>query len=209
MERGGVMRILGVIPARGGSVRVPRKNLQSVGGMTLVERAIEHATGAELLTDVVLSTDDDEIMSVAVRKFAGRHGVVDRRARLGVSDSPMVSVLQDALRVYPDSYWDAVVTIQPTSPLRTSEDIDGCIKFWIDTMEQRGRWPWWSGAVVSVSDKTGGRNGAVYVSDVTMVRAGEVFAGEEMDMKWRMDHGRSLDINTPADLEEARRILGP
>ena len=59
------MRVLGLVPARGGSSRVPRKNLARLGGKTLVRRALETALGAGCFEIVALSSDDDEILGEA------------------------------------------------------------------------------------------------------------------------------------------------
>ncbi len=196
------MRILGVIPARGGSTRIKRKNLQVVGGMTLVERAITQARFAELLDGFVVSTDDPEILVLATKKGA------KTVARLCGSDGPMVDVLTDAMEQTADWYgtdgFDAVVTIQPTSPLRTSEDIDACVELWLGYAgEPHGV------CVVSINTENDQRNGAVYVTPVKLIRKGVVFRGPPEDAEYIMPASRSLDINTPEDLEEARRILGP
>src|SRR5690242_739681 len=59
------MRVLGLVPARGGSTRVPRKNLARLGGVTLVRRALERATAAGCFATVALSSDDEEILAEA------------------------------------------------------------------------------------------------------------------------------------------------
>ena len=159
--------------------------------MTLVERAVEHALGARLLDVAAVSTDDIEI-----ERLVERLPVEVIRRRCG-PDGPMVDVLRDALEQVGGD-WDAVVTVQPTSPLRTSEDIDGCIRHWVDNP---------SFAVVSV-DEMGNRNGAVYISPVSLIRAGEVFRGDGEDLGYEMPDARSLDINLPVDLAEARIVLG-
>ena len=196
------MRVLGVVPARGGSRRIPRKNLQSVGGMTLVERAIEHARGAEWIDDLLVSTDCGEISLTARRAGA----IVRMRPDPIVGDGEMAPVLLDALRCAEHDNgvsYATVVCIQPTSPLRTSKDIDETIWQWVEPTNMGNHL-----CAVSVDALTGKRNGAVYVTPPRFIREGLVFRGPPEDAEYPMPHERSLDINEWADLEEARRILG-
>jgi CMP-N,N'-diacetyllegionaminic acid synthase len=197
----GSMRILGVIPARGGSKRVPRKNLQVVGGRTLLEHACAHASEAHLLDHWVVSTDmTDEWVAEAI----GPGHLLQRPASLAQDDTPMAPVLLHAAEATGGN-WDAIVTIQPTSPLRTARDIDRCIAEYLTTCEKYDDSP---ESVVSINESTRARNGAVYVTPMhTLKFDGRVFW--DHSRQYRMPASRSLDINEPADIEEARRILGP
>lgn len=195
-------RILIVIPARGGSTRVPRKNMQVVGGMTLVERAVRcgEAAGRPIgCGQVVVSTDDYEIAATA--EDWGPAMVCLRPQQLR-GDGPMWPVLADAhrwMRGIAQTTWDPewVACLQPTSPLRTHIDVRAAILMACDR-EAR--------SLVSVNEQTGQRNGAIYITRVEMLRDGLVFDADSL--KYPMPAARSLDINTPEDLEEARRILG-
>ena len=195
------MRILGVIPARGGSKRIPRKNLQIVGGRMLIEWACMHAHHSHLLDSWVVSTDDEGIARYIEGIWCrGAHTrgphLLRRPPELALDDTPMAPVLLHAAEATGGN-WDAVVTIQPTSPLRTARDIDRAIATWLD--EDCYEY------VVSVNADTKQRNGAVYVC-----RMGDsVLWDEDHTGHYEMPAARSLDINTPEDLEEARRILGP
>lgn len=206
------MRVLIVIPARGGSTRVPRKNLEEVGGMTLLERAIDCVDDIPKLLEnsvcgirealIVVSTDDHEMAAEAqcCLRAKGSH-IHMRPASLG-KDGPMVDVLVDALddavtRLPDYALITHVACIQPTSPLRVQRDVVACLR--MAAMAHS--------SVVSVDESTGKRNGAVYVTRVDMLREGKVF-DDRMSGQYPMPHERSLDINEPSDLEEARRILG-
>lgn len=120
--------ILAVIPARGGSKGIPKKNLALVGGVPLLRRAIEQAAGARHIGRVVVSTDDREIASAAE---AARAEVVLRPAGLATDAAPtelaLLHVLE-TLRAREGYEPQAVVTLEPTSPLRTSRLIDRCIE---------------------------------------------------------------------------------
>lgn len=194
------MRILGVIPARGGSKRIPRKNLQVVGDWTLVGWAVRHAGDSNLLDEFVVSTDDEEIAD-EIRLWAKP---IMRPPELAQDDTPMAPVLLHAAQATGGN-WDAVVTIQPTSPLRTARDIDRTIAVWLATFNPVT----WKPAMcaVSINADTRERNGAVYVTETSWLHYGYVWTDSNL-AEYAMPAARSLDINTPADLEEARRILG-
>lgn len=121
------MRVLGIIPARGGSKGVPRKNLRPVAGVPLVVHAVRSAAGARRLDRWVVSTDDADIAAVA-----RAHGaeVLERPAKLAEDDTPMAAVALHALDEA-RARWgpmDAVAVLQPTSPQRTPADIDAALE---------------------------------------------------------------------------------
>lgn len=118
------MRLLAIIPARGGSKGVPRKNVRPLAGRPLIAHSIAAAREAASVDRVVVSTEDAEIAAVA-RRFGAE--VVERPAELARDDSPTLASLQHAVAALEaaDGYRpDAVLTLQPTSPLRTARHID-------------------------------------------------------------------------------------
>lgn len=117
---------LGIIPARGGSKGVPRKNIRSVAGKPLIAYTIGAAKGSQLLTYFVTSTDDREIAAVA--EELGSPALM-RPPELAADDTPMLPVVQHALAVLePDmGRYDYVVILQPTTPQRTASDIDAAL----------------------------------------------------------------------------------
>lgn len=121
------MRILGLIPARGGSKGVPRKNVRLLGGRPLISYTIDAATRAKHVDRVVVSTDDDEIAEVA--GALGAEVPFRRPADLARDDSPTLLAVQHAVRTLASQGWrcDAVCLLQPTFPFRDPEDIDACI----------------------------------------------------------------------------------
>lgn len=120
------MNILGVIPARGGSKGVPRKNLRALGGKPLLAHSIEAARASKGLTRVVVSTEDEEITLVA--KAHGSE-VVQRPAELARDDSLTEPVLLHAVdQLAAEGFRaDAVATLEPASPLRSARLIDACV----------------------------------------------------------------------------------
>jgi N-acylneuraminate cytidylyltransferase len=119
------MSVLGIVPARGGSKGVPGKNLAPVGGEPLLVHAIRAALAAGTVDRVVCSTDDDEIAAVA--RAAGAEVVV-RPAELALDESPTEGALLHVLDALGPPAPEYVVTLEPTSPLRTADLIDACVR---------------------------------------------------------------------------------
>ena len=117
--------VLGIIPARGGSKGLPGKNLRALGRLSLIGHAVASARESVTLTRFIVSTD-----SPAIADEARRHGAevpFIRPAALATDQAGMVPVLQHAVRWLESSAGvrpDLVVTLQPTSPFRTGQDID-------------------------------------------------------------------------------------
>ncbi|MEW2496642.1 N-acylneuraminate cytidylyltransferase [Streptomyces nodosus] len=120
-----VRRVLAVIPARGGSKGVPAKNLAPVGGVPLVARAVRACRAARLVTDVVVSTDDQ---AIAVAARAAGAEVVPRPAAIAgdtaTSEDAVLHAL-DAHEALHGAPVDVVLLVQCTSPFLTGEDVDG------------------------------------------------------------------------------------
>ena len=115
-------KVFGIIPARGGSKGVLRKNIRCVAERPLIAYTIEAARQSQVLTDYLVSTDDEEIARVARREGAT---VLMRPAALAADETPMVPVIKHAL-AHPGAC-DIVVILQPTTPLRTAADIDTAV----------------------------------------------------------------------------------
>ena len=134
------MIALGVVPARGGSKGIPLKSLAPVAGQPLLAYTAAAAAASRRLTRVVLSTDSAEIAEAG--RALGLEVPFMRPPALATDDAPMLPVLQHALEALgPGFVPDAVVLLQPTSPLRRAEHIDAAI----DLLESSG-----ADAVVSV-----------------------------------------------------------
>jgi CMP-N-acetylneuraminic acid synthetase len=120
------MRVLGIVTARGGSKGIPRKNLAVLAGKPLLAWTALAATRSTLAR-TVLSTDDEEI--AAVGRSLGLEVPFLRPPELALDTTPTLPVLQDVVRRLEAAgdQFDAVFTLQPTNPLRTSDDIDGAI----------------------------------------------------------------------------------
>ena len=123
------MNTLGVIPARGGSKSVPRKNIALIHGKPLIAYTIEAAQRSRLLTHFLVSSDDPEIIAVA-RQYGARVPFI-RPAELATDTAPSLPVVQHAVgemeRMHGITY-DYIVLLQPTTPLRLPEDIDAALE---------------------------------------------------------------------------------
>lgn len=122
-----VRRVLAVIPARGGSKGVPAKNLLPVGGVPLVARAVRECRAARLVTDVVVSTDDQAIAAAA--RQAGAEVVLRPAAIAGDTATSEAAVLHalDTHEALHGSPVDVVLLVQCTSPFIVREDVDGVV----------------------------------------------------------------------------------
>jgi len=118
-------KILAIIPARGGSKGVPRKNVRIVGGKPLIAWTVEEARKSRYIDRTIISSDDKEILAVARALKCDIPFV--RPAALARDNVTGIEPVLHALRNI-DEHFDYVVLLQPTSPLRVVNDIDGCIK---------------------------------------------------------------------------------
>lgn len=121
------MKILAIIPARGGSKGVPRKNIRLLNGKPLIAYAIERALHSRYITAVVVSTDSRELADVAQRYGVG---VIERDPALAGDQVTLDPVIYQAAEIAEQRFgdkFDAVITMQPTSPLLTQETLDQAI----------------------------------------------------------------------------------
>lgn len=126
------MRILGIIPARGGSKGVPGKNIKHLNGKPLLAYTASRALEAKGLTKVVLSTDDENI--AAIGKELGLEVPFLRPAHLALDSSPTLPVIQHALDYFSQlgEEYDAVCLLEVTTPFRPPHLIDEAVKRFID-----------------------------------------------------------------------------
>jgi len=139
--------VLAIIPARGGSKRVPMKNLREYRGKSLLQWAVDEGKKSSYIDLLVVSTDDLEIAGAALKLGCT---MISRPPELATDTSSSEDVMRCVLQAVTSPY-DWIVLLQPTSPNRTVEDIDGCIE-----RAQMGY------GCISVTDDV--TNGAVYVA---------------------------------------------
>ena len=126
------MRILGLIPARGGSKGIPYKNIKLLNGKPLIQYTIETAKQSSLLSNVILSSDDEAIIDVSRR--LGLEAPFTRPQELAADATPTLPVIQHALQFYlaQGLAYDAVCLLQTTYPFRPAGFLDRAIQTFID-----------------------------------------------------------------------------
>ena len=170
--------VLAVIPARGGSKRFPGKNIAPFRGLPMIEWTIRAAQRSEYIDTLICSTDSAKIEAVALTAGCV---VLPRPTELATDTASSEDVLRHAVIAYPS---DIVVLLQPTSPLRRTEDIDAYIKlFHVEP-------------VISYSENEK-KNGAVYVGSAEWLK-NHTFMDEHTS--FIMADDRSLDVDYKEDV---------
>jgi len=169
--------VLGIIPARGGSKRAPRKNIRDFRGKPLIVWSIESGMNSRFIDKLVVSTDDEEISEVAKAKGID---VVERPDDLSHDFATNEDVMRHIIEKYDNYNW--LVLLQPTSPLREGKDIDSCLLMAVKNRD---------GCVSYYKEN---KNGAVYVCRKEFLEAGNNF-DHEFATKYNMPQARSLDID--------------
>lgn len=218
-------RLLAIIPARGGSKRLPRKNILELGGKPLIAWTIEEARKSVYLDRIIVSTDDREIAEVAaewgaeVPFFRPPHLAEDHTSGL----EPIFHAL-DQLKEF-----DYIVLLQPTSPLRVVADIDACIERCIDARADscvsfvlNEKPPSWlyefdeqERIIPFLDGDDSGKleasplylvNGAVYVAEVESLKRNQSLLTSNT-VGYVMPRERSVDIDTELDFRLSEVLL--
>lgn len=219
------MSIFAIIPARGGSKRVPRKNILSLAGKPMIAWTIESALQATGLDRVIVSTDDAEIAEVS--RSCGAEAPFLRPVEMASDEAKSTDVVLhvlDWLEQHGESIPTFILLLQPTSPLRTSEDIEAGITLQIEKK---------ANAVVSVCEaahpnsllkKVGANgellnfpgenpaepmfqlNGAIYLVSTPVFESEKLFIPSGT-YAYIMPRERSLDVDTPWDFHLTDLIL--
>ena len=219
------LKVLGIIPARGGSKSIPRKNIRDLCGKPLIAWTIEAAKKSNVLDRVIVSTEDDEIANVALSW--GADVPVKRPIELAQDHTPGIDVVIHAIEQFPD--FDAVLLLQPTSPLRTNDDINGILDpfflkdassavsfceasvhpFWVYKTECNKLLPFCEHESISCRQDLPTAlaiNGALYFSTVKNLIQTKSFINNET-IPFIMPQSRSLDIDDEIDFVLAEKLL--
>jgi N-acylneuraminate cytidylyltransferase len=211
-------KILAVIPARGGSKGVTRKNVRELNGKPLIAWTIGQAVQSRYVDRVIVSTEDAEIGEVA--RHAGAETPFIRPQSLATDTATGVDVLCHAVE-NAGSACDYVLLLQPTSPLRSVADIDDSISKCIDeqlssvvSVSEATKSPYWmyhmseSGTLSSIIDETASNrqqlprsyvpNGAVYVLKASTLLKNRKIINDDT-RGYTMPSERSFDIDTELD----------
>ena len=227
------MRVLALVPARGGSKGVPRKNLRVVAGKPLLQWTLEASAAAERVERTVVTTDDPEIAELA--RALGAEVPFQRPAELAGDEVPDFPVYRHALDrlAEKDGYEpDAVAWLRPTSPLRMADDIDAAVEllersgadavrsvspseyhpYWMKRLEEGRLLPLIEGANESTHPRRQllpevfRLNGAVdVIRCASVAHDGPLFGGTIAG--YAMPRERSVDIDDELDLELAALLL--
>lgn len=222
--------VLAIIPARGGSKGIPRKNVKQLAGKPLIAWTIEEANKSKYIDRLILSSEDEEIIKVA--KEWGCEAPFVRPPELAKDDTPGIEPVLHALNTLKEKY-DYVVLLQPTSPLRSVDDIDGCIELCIFSDETSciavtkvDQHPFLMYTITTLgylkefvkkTNKIYHRqdlpgvyivNGAVYVAKFNVLADSRSFLTPETKA-YVMPYDRSLDIDDEFDLKLCEFIMRP
>jgi CMP-N,N'-diacetyllegionaminic acid synthase len=195
------MRILALIPARGGSKRVPRKNLRMLGGKPLITWSIEVAKEVPQICDILVSTDDQEIADVA--KSSGALVPWLRPTGLSKDDSKSIDVALHALEWYESKNGkvDGLLLLQPTSPFRTQESVEKSIFLFNENFQR---------SVIAVSPvqdhpmwvlKRNGDHLVPFLEQNGLQR-------QSQDLEEALIVNGSLYLASPNEIRESRTFLG-
>lgn len=212
--------ILAIIPARGGSKGVPRKNIRLLAGKPLIAWTIDEAKKSKYIDRLILSSEDEEIIKVA-REY-GCEVPFKRPFELAQDDTPGIKPVIHVLNTLEEKY-EYVVLLQPTSPLRTVEDIDGCIQHCMEkgapaciSITEAPQSPYWmykldddmklkpfvqNGEIINRRQDLPivyMLNGAVYVAESRFITENKSFLTEET-AGYIMSGENSVDIDTEMD----------
>jgi CMP-N,N'-diacetyllegionaminic acid synthase len=127
--------VIAIIPARGGSRGIPRKNVRLLCGKPLIAYTIETALSSKLIDRVVVSTEDEEIAEIS-KEYSAE--VIKRPEELARDDSPTIDVIMHVLNWFEEKneYFDIVVLLEPTSPLRKENDLDNAVSLFIENIDK-------------------------------------------------------------------------
>lgn len=222
--------ILAIIPARGGSKGIPKKNLKRLLGKPLIEYTIKAATESKYINRIMVSTDDKEIKETAFK--LGVEVPFLRPDYLATDTSKIIDTCLDVLNRFKDLNYipNIVVLLQPTSPLRNSNHIDEAINIFISNNAD---------AVISVAEckhpsitlrideenklksffnqkynfenrqsieKAYCMNGAIYICKASLILKHKTFFNENT-FPYIMSFKDSIDIDTDFDFELAAMLL--
>ncbi|MGE0451328.1 MAG: acylneuraminate cytidylyltransferase family protein [Vicinamibacterales bacterium] len=227
------LRVLGIVPARGGSKGVPGKNIRPLGGKPLLHYTADAARASIRLSHTILSTDDERIASVG--RACGLAVPFLRPADLAADTTPMLPVVRHALEWFESrgDRFDAVCLLQPTSPFRRAADIDRCIERLEETgadsvvtvlpvpPEHNPHWVYFESDNGTLRLSTGEavpiprrqdlppafhREGSVYVSRrASVLERNSLYGGRTVG--YLIDPAHSVNIDDEQDWQTAERLL--
>jgi CMP-N-acetylneuraminic acid synthetase len=209
------LRVLALIPARGGSKGLPLKNIQQCAGRPLMGWTVEAAKASKYVDAIHVSSDSDGILEAARLLGVGAIKRPDELATDEAETAPAVLHTLDTLEDE-DAAFDVCVLLQPTSPLRTAEDIDGALERLMRHQAKTVASVYESYAVPFTGVDPPRRqerkptlmlNGAVYAFDVRRFRETRALIDADT-ATYVMPQSRSVDVDVPLDMAVAAMMIG-
>ena len=221
-----VKNMVAIIPARGGSKGLPRKNLRELGGLPLIAWTIKAAKECPLIDSVIVTSDDSEILSVSAQY--GADELIKRPSELATDDATTASCVRHVFSEIPKSHNFAL--LQPTSPLRDSKILTECVRYFFDSkalsivsVTESSESPYWTFKIIENKlirvietiepidqrqklPKTFVLNGAIYLWNTEYFLESGDFVSDRT-LAFQMPRGMSIDIDTLEDFEEASKRL--
>ncbi|HEX8269184.1 MAG TPA: acylneuraminate cytidylyltransferase family protein [Flavobacterium sp.] len=216
------IKTIAIIPARGGSKRLPRKNTLMLGGIPLIAHSILYArANSDIIDEIYVSTNDPAIKEVALEYGAL---VIDRPEELAGDHEPTISALQHVVQNCGHTSIN-VVLLQPTNPLRPDDLLKNCFKRYIEekrdslftvTRSEHKLGKIGNGIFVPFNYVPGQRsqdleplyfeNGLLYISRASTILSGKIISQDAMP--YIVDHPfADVDIDTEDDLDYASYLL--
>lgn len=216
-------KYLAIIPARGGSKRLPRKNILDLAGKPLIVWTIEAALQSQYIDTVLVTSDDDEILAIADQSGAR---IIKRPSYLASDTATSFDAIKHAIE---NTKWhDCVILLQPTSPLRTSQHIDEAIQLLesksanaiisVTEMEHSPDWantlPEDGSMIGFLKEETLNKrsqdlekqyrlNGAIYICQTSELLREKSFFIKDKIFAYKMDSRSSVDVDTAGDFNWA------
>lgn len=224
---------MAIVPARGGSKGIPMKNIILIQGKPLLEYTAKSARNSKYIDRIILSTDDETIADIGME--LGLEVPFLRPRDLAQDNTPTILAIRHVLENIKKTAWfpDIVVILEPTSPLRKSEDIDKCLEllvndkvdsvvsvesipekfnpYWAIIKDKKGLGKWFADEAEPIPRRQSlplayYRNGAVYVALSKIILENNSLHGSRMKL-YVMEPGSSPDINVQQDVALVEQLL--
>ena len=218
---------LAIIPARGGSKRLPRKNVLDLNGKPLIAYSIEAGLKSKYIDKVIVSSDDDEILNIS-KKFGAN--ILKRPDKLASDTATSFDAIKHTIENV--EKYDYIILLQPTSPLRYFKHIDEAIELLFDkkadavvSVCEMDHSPLWSNTLddsLSMNnflkdeilnkrsqdlDKFYRLNGAIYICKTNKLLEEETFFLKNNIFAYKMDRKSSIDIDEEIDFKIAEVLI--
>jgi CMP-N-acetylneuraminic acid synthetase len=223
-------KLLAIIPARGGSKRLPKKNILNLVNKPLIVWTIEAALDSKYIDKVIVSTDDKDIADISEQYGATIPFI--RPSKLATDETPSIDVILHAADFFKKNDYDYVVLLQPTSPLRTSKHIDESIELLdaknadaIISVCKMDHSPLWSNTLEKDGNMKGflqddilnkrsqdldiyyRLNGAIYICNINKIKEERSFFLKDNIFAYKMNRKSSIDIDNEIDFKLAKVLL--